>query len=243
MQLILGQYAFNSNSVKVTSESKPTIGMGQNPYGFQQTVSVDGFLDYVGQDVLTVQENLLRLVIAKGNYQNLGFYCDDGTLSGIFINNLASLTGLTVIDGPNFVNSVGIGPEYATLRSFNFKVMAEYILPGMQFELLNWTETLKFTGGGPLFVMKRALQGPPQRQRVCDQTEYCVEQSGEAEGLLAKPALPLPKWPSRQKMGPGYTATSPHRAGRGRKDYAVSWLYNFESEVPLIGAPTPWPGF
>ena len=78
-----------------------------------------------------------------------------------------------------------------------------------------------------------ALVGPPQRQKVYEQTPFRAVQTGHAEGYLFRPPLPPPKWPQWLKQGaPGWTEQSPRRVGLfGQQDYRVQWRWEFESPV------------
>jgi hypothetical protein len=135
-----------------------------------------------------------------------------------------------------------VGAEYATFRSFSFTAEAEYPLLGSQNLLLSWRETLSFSGGGPIYRHRLAINGAPQKQLVYPASIYTVNQSGQAEGYLTYPVAPAALWPFALKEQPKITRSTPTRKGPAAyQAYPVSWSYDFESAAPLLGLPSLWP--
>lgn len=171
-------------------------------------------------------------------YLDLVFKDDAGLVTSEVLKNAGSITGVRVTRGPDFTTTTG--PEYCTIRSFSFTAEAEYPINANGLLLLNFTESLAFSGGLPLYVHRLAINGPPQKQLVYPQTVYRVTQSGEAVGYTTTPLANPPKWPFALKEAPDIGTRSPERKGQGYQGYSISWTYRFESATPLLGAPSLW---
>lgn len=237
MQLKWGSYSFDENATVVGVKQETLINEGGQPYAVRVTAECQGYLSGSSQSDLTSAETSLRNALARSR-QDLILYRDDGSSSGVALRSAGSITGTRVVRGPDFPGTQG--PEYATERAFTFAVEAEYPLAGSQLLLLSWTETLSFSGGGPLYIVKPALVGPPQRQLLYAQTPYQATQSGEAVGYLAYPNPAQPVWPASLRQAPRVQRRAPRRRGNGYEEYAVAWEYEFESVTPLVGVPTLW---
>jgi hypothetical protein len=243
MQLVYGPYQFPVNGVQVGSRIQNVM----NAAGIPITRKV--YMDVVGdllvandapnnQTDLTLQTNLLVLAL-RTNYVDLLLKNDDGSLSATILTNAGSLSGVTITDGPHFPGRNATG-EYAVRRAFTFTAMCEYTITPKLSGLMSFTESLEFYGGLPLYVMCRAVNTVPQRQKTYQFTEYCCIQSGQAVGLLAFPSVPGPKFPQALKEAPRIKRSGPERTGSNYRNYGVTWNYVFESVTPLAGAPTLW---
>lgn len=149
-----------------------------------------------------------------------------------------ALGGIKVISGPNFPESAGA--EYATYRTFNVVLAGEFPIqdPG----LIEYEETLSFSGGGPVYIHMQPVEGFPQKQKVYGATPYRVTQAGRAVGYTTWPIPPNPLWPGDLMHGSDVTRGNPQKhVGGGRTHYPVSWSYQFESKDQFIGDPTPEP--
>jgi hypothetical protein len=153
---------------------------------------------------------------------------------------------LRVPDGPNFsdVN----GPEYVTQRHFKFTAEADYRYEGTtRTTIIDWSETVSFSGGGPLYICKPALFGLPQRQMVYERTVCKAKQKGYAIGFGGdgSPAFPNPAdpiWPFALVTSPDAVYTHPKRKGAKYTDWKIEWEYTFEWPDFLVGVPTLWRG-
>lgn len=132
------------------------------------------------------------------------------------------------------------GCEYVNKRTYQIVLEAEGIDPDA-FSLLFWNEELTGIGsGGPLFILKTALVGPPQRQDLIQQTPSTVIQQGRAIGYLDWPSPAQPKFPQhehleRRRIRYG----TPLAFGALRNTiFPVTWYYEFESPTVLSGLPT-----
>ena len=247
MQLYYGSDAFAVNSVNVASRIQNVLnaaGIAVTRKVFM-TVTGDLLVDTASADpALSAQLNLTtqtnNLVVAlRTNYLDLVLQNDDGSQSGTILTNAGSLSGVVITSGPDFPGGVNTS-EYVARRAFTFEAMCEYVCTNSPTGLRSFSESLDFRGGGPVYIMARAINGLPQRQKPYSFTEYCVTQSGQAIGLLAMPIIPPPKFPFALKEAPKIRRSGPERIGPNYQNYGVTWSYEFEWHAPLIGVPTLW---
>jgi len=150
---IYGSYTGDSNASVIASKIEVIKNAGGEMQSRRYRHDVRGFLSGSSQSDITLAMNGLISALAVP-YQNFIFYQDDGSPSATTLMNGPSLSGVTVVEGPNFVESTGA--EYATQREFTFAVEAEYALSGTVGLLLMFHEQLDFKGGGPRLVHHRS---------------------------------------------------------------------------------------
>lgn len=238
MQLIYRSYSFKVNGVKVTTQQVTNLTDARVPYSVTNSLTCDGYLEGSGQSGCTTEENALRAALAV-NFGDLTLKQDDGSNSATLLDNYSSLSGVVITAGPSFMDAMG--PEYVNQRHFVFTAEAEYILTGSNFLWKSYEETVAYSGGGPLYIMKKALNGPPQRQLIYQQTPYIAMQTGRAVGFRSRPATPAPIWPFALMEAGSVNWKSPRRQGGSYIDWEVDWSYHHEWHAPLIGAPRLWP--
>jgi hypothetical protein len=233
-----GSYQFPTNGSKLSVSQDTLINAGGQPYASLRRIEVDGYLEGDGPAAIVQAASALKTALAKP-YQDLIFYLDNGTESDTHLKNNGSTTGV-VVKGPNFPDS--LGGEYATFRRYTFMAEAEYPVTNTAGLLLSFRERLSFSGGGPIYRHKLALNGLPQKQMIYAATPYKVTQEGEAVGYTSPPRIPAPIWPAAMTEAPQTTNDSPERRGKLYTSYRTTWRYSFESAYPLVGAPTIWKG-
>lgn len=237
MQLKVGNYPFDANSCEIAQQGEVQWNDGGQPYAIRRSVRVSGYLSGAGQAALSTAQVALEAALLTP-YQDLIFYQDGGSVAAISLLNAGSITGTRLVRGPNFPSGKGV--EFATIRTFDFEMEAEYPLSGTDNFLLAFHERLSFDGGEPLYAHLPAINGPPQKQLIFPQTAYTVTQEGELVGYRAYPTPPRPQWPGDLKKSPQITRKSPRRRGNGYEHYPVSYRYDFESVAPLTGVPNTW---
>lgn len=237
MQLFWGGYSFLANSLRIGSETEALLGEDQLPYAYRVDVTVSGYLQGDGQADLSAKEASLRSVM-RVQHQDLLFKDDSGNNTAVSLVNAQTVRGVTITKGPDFPGEEG--PEYVNQRKFSFTATAEFAQSN-NLTLIAWRETLEFSGGGPLYAHKRAINGPPQKQLIYPQTEYVVVQSGEAVGYTDYPVPPPSKWPADLKQNPRITRVGPDKLGANYRFYRVAWEYIHESVNPMVGVPALWP--
>lgn len=236
MQLRVGTWLAVVNGVKIDSHSEQMLQNGLI-FGYKTILKISGFLEGSTQQDLSLQQIALRAALRTAN-ASIALLHDDGSISATALSATSSATGVIVTDGPNFPYGDG---DYATLKRFDFTAEATYLDAGAASLLIGFKESLEFSGGGPLYIMRPALVGPPQRQMVYQQTPYAVVQRGQATGLLAYPRYPSSLWPFAENPALRHTgATGPDRDAKLYKNWTTTWEYHHEWAAPLVGAPNVW---
>lgn len=243
MQLFYGPYPFDINATLLSTETHAKENAAGRQYALVQRVTCHGYLSSTSvtpQNDLTQKESQLKTVLAV-QFRDLKFFCDDGSPSSIGLLNAGSINGVRIVDGPHFKTTHG--PEYASIRTFDFVAEAEYPMANTQNILLSFTEKLEFSGGFPLLTFRNAVNTLPQKQLVYPSTPFEVIQSGEAEGYRQMPVAPPSKWPAALMEAPRIVPVTPKRRGPNTYEcYALSWWYRHMSATPLLGTPTLWTG-
>lgn len=241
MQLKWGSYAFSANEVNIQTSASLMVNQGGQPYAIKRRFNVSGHLLGSGQSDLTQKMNALQNAL-QIPYQDLVFYRDDGSASATLMRNFDSIGGILITDGPNFPGTSGA--EYATTRQFNFAAEGEFPLPATQNLLLSFSERLNFSGGGPIYRHRMAVNERPQKQLVYPHSIYRVQQEGEIVGYRRYIDPPPPLWPGALVESPDVSVDTPERKGKtapaGYQGYRTTWAYRFESAVQLVGVPNLW---
>src|SRR5690348_9873277 len=239
MQALFGTYGFPVNGALIGTHTEVIRNAGGVPYKLKQSIAVTGSLLVAGQADAALQESQMRTALMIP-YQDLKFLQDSGATTPVGLTNLGSLSGVicTRLRFPTTDRG-----EYATLRHFEAEFEAEYVYPTLNpfAQLLEFTETLSFEGGLPIFRHRLAVEGYNQKQLVYPQDTYRAIQSGTAKGRIAYPTVPGPIWPFALKEAPKISNTSPHLDGLVFEGFGVSWHYEYEDIGPLIGLPNLWP--
>lgn len=234
-----GTYSCPANGVKVTSQRDIQRDKAGVPYQYTDKVRCDGYLEGAGQAALTAAENGLKAALKKP-FQDLIFMQDSGAESATVLKQAGSITGVVVTSGPHFQDVAG--SEYATQRHFVFEAEADYPMTGVVgSRLVEYRETVRTSGGGPLFVVAPAIEGPGQRQQVYELTPCTVVQSGYAVGFAAYPVPPAQLFPFALAEAPDIVEVSPDKMGANAyRLWRVEWSYKFVWPTPLVGVPTLW---
>lgn len=227
------------NGVGVSSARRLVRAGDGVPWKAVDSITADGYLEGAGQAALTDAQNEMMRELVKGGNRDLVFERDDGQASATLLDASRSLGGVWITDGPHFEDVKG--PEYVSQRHFTFTGEAEFLLRSAP-ALLDWAETVRITGGGPVFACMPALVGPPQRQMIW-QIEPCTAvQQGMAVGTAGYPNPAPPIWPFALAKNGLFERTSARKIGfGGYTEFRITWSYEFNWPLPLFGFPTPWP--
>lgn len=235
MKLAYGSYVHAANEVTLAiSRSEITSPVGRS-IGHRERWTITGELFGNSSAELTTAINALVTAYSV-NGNNLILFEDDLSTwtAHAMISSLAT-GGVRITTKPEF--PVGDGTEYATVRSYS--IVAEADFYNGNFPLLEFSETVEVTGGGPRVIWIETRTGPPVQQMVSQQTTSRATQSGRAVGLGNYPNPADPIWPgledSTQRR---ITRETPRFSGDNKVEYPVSWSYVFESSGPLFGTPT-----
>lgn len=235
MYLAYGSYTHASGEVQLQISRQSTYGENGIRRGSLVRWTIDGRLHAADIASLTTAIAALETAYSVDGY-NLALYNDDASLTAHTLISSTSLSGVKIVslDYPS-----GDGSQYTTYRDYRITAEAEYSVSSSN--ILNWNETLSFSGGGPLVVWLPALTGPPQRQIARQQTTYKCQQSGTATGLASYPAAAPPLFgPDVEHVSQRqFSLGTPRLTARGLgTEFPVSWSYSFESSSPLFGLPS-----
>lgn len=238
MQLVYGSYAFTANAAGITTRRELLRNAGGQLYAQKISWDVEGYLYADGQSAISAAMAELSVAL-QTPFLNLGLKHDDGSLSAALLTNNGSTTGVRIETGPDFDRNNG--SEFSLERHFRFTASAEYPLPGSLNLLLDFHESVTFSGGGPRYVLRENLDTPPQKQMTHRFTVYKATQSGFAVGYLRYPNRMPPIWPNDLvESNPESTPESPRRMGLKYQEFKTTWKYTFAAARPLIGLPNIW---
>lgn len=236
MILRYGSVSFDAGSCEVTLDVQALVNQRNVPYCQQMQMSVSGYLS--GDNTTAVNLACEQLEVALATpYRDLVLYTDAGLATHLALYNAGSTTGV-IVSGPRYPS--GKGAELVTYRKFEFTARAEYPIGTGRNVLMEFSESISFQGtGGPRFILKPALVGPPQKQIVQQRTTVRATQGGRAVGYLDYPTEPPPLWPQAEHLEQRQvTRTGGRFHGAAWQEFAVQWGYVFEANGPLAGKPT-----
>lgn len=245
MYLQYGSYTHALGEARVTIMREALKNAAGDYYAQLERWDIDGRLTAADASALSTAITALEAAYASGGY-DLKLLLPDGVTASSHQLLTANCEGGTKIAKP-VSYPVGAGAEYSTFRTYSLSVEGEIPLAVGQNPIVEWRETLAFTGnGGPRFVVIECRNGPPQVQQVSQQTPARCIQSGRAVGYQQYPFPPSPIWPVyEQRDLRQINLTSPETSGSGAgrtyQNYEISWSYSFLAPVPLSGFPNPQP--
>lgn len=213
----------------------------QTPYA--ERIEVDLVGELVGTSVSDINTKVAAL-IAGYAYGGSDFKVvnDSGTLLRLSIASSGTLGGIRIIRPPSFPSNKD--GAYATFMPYQISLQADVPVTNPDTVLVSFQETLSFSGGGPVYEYLETRVGPPQRQRVTDQSVYMATQEGSAVGLYNIPTIPSAIWPANQVRNRSVSAIGGKLVGSGanrRYMYkGVRWRYEYKSASPLYGEPHHW---
>jgi hypothetical protein len=225
-------------SVGITRETLYT--QTREPYAVLERWNVTGMtVEQTGSaTAMKSKIGALETAYAVEN-QDITILLPDGTTPSTHqIRAKDTIGGIRVVMRPSYPEQSG--PQGITFQNFQLAVEATVALPANGSVILEFEETLEFSGGGPQYGHLETLTTPPQLQLLRRMSIYRAIQSGQAKGLYARPVVPAAIWPAALVRTPTKRVIAPKRRGSGYYEYTVSWNYVFEAAVPLIGLPHIW---
>jgi hypothetical protein len=232
VQLWVGNYAFPANACACTMARRVSaLSDSGRPLRYVQTFGVQGTLFGAGQAVLAALENGLRAQLAI-EYQDIVLKTDAGLASGLFIPSRQSLSGVRILDGPNFMESRG--SEYVTTRKFSFTAEAEFMQAGTETALVSFQETMSVTGnGGPVRRWRIPVNAKMIRQTVSPYSVIRYQHAGTAVGHFGQPIPPEPFFGRDLLVNEQENKATEHPKPLGNSfvNWPVRWNYAGESDV------------
>lgn len=234
-KLKYGNHTHDLADAAIVINRANTFSKNNKRTGYIETWTIDGFLQADTQNAVGTKIETLKNAYDKDNETAVLLF-EDGSETKHKLDTSASVSGVRVrlVDFPE-----GRGAEYSTFRSYRIVIDAEFVENA---GILEFMETLTFSGGGPKFLHKQTLTGLPQKQFVAQNIPFRVTQAGFSVGHTTWPALASPLFPkhlkreesSTVKTGPENVYAKTNRATHFR----TSWNYVFESVSAMNANPT-----
>ena len=246
MKLRINAYDFQTNSTYIGTRARMRRSSNGLPYMIEQEIDIEGDLlvssssltDLSGQQELTTLENNLREALKARNL-DVTFFRDDNLASSIVVLSSNTIGGVQVLDGPDFPgNDPG---EYAVKRKFKLRLgFATRFDSSTANFVVSFNEKISTSGGGPIYKFKRAVKGPAQKQRIFEQTEYQVIQTGEVVGFTDYINPPAPLFPNDLIENPDKNREGSERVGDSNINFRLSYKYLMAATRPLNATPNLW---
>lgn len=229
-----GNYTHAINEVALTIEKRALTSNAGQRIGLRSVWKLNGILHAADQQGVTTAVNQLTAAYDIDG-QSAGLYLDDGvTATSHVLNNEEVLGGIRV-SSIRFPTSEGA--EYSTYRSYEITLEADF--PDTQNDLIEFHETINFTGGGPKFIYLQTLSGLPQKQIIAQSTPFEVIQAGTAAARTGYPTVPVPLWPAAEHIDERVIVYKGPQSTDGlSQTFQVDWTYKFESSAAMSGLPT-----
>lgn len=235
-----GNYSHDDNEVWFDVDFRTIysdVGVKQNIRGTWIVYGVKK-----GEDASDLTDKLEALETAYSiQGADIGFYDNSGTLTRHFMLSAVSTDGVQVESFkylPGNGRHWGSGTEYVNMRSYRIILTANLI--DCPLNVVSWRERIVGIGtGGPKFIYKGALTGPPQKQIIQQQTSFQAIQEGSGIGYFEYPFVATPFAPQHEHLGRRRVSLYTPKFGAVRNSlYRVDWSYFFESSTALVGSPS-----
>lgn len=237
MQVQYGTYTHPDNECTVVIARQGIFDRGICTK-IRETWTIDGIINIVdGQDIDDISGRIAEIETAYATHGlNVSLIGPSGPTSHALTSDNC-LGGTRIVVPPSFPK--GDGTEYATIRTFSVVIEGDILTTDGNGGLMEFRESLEFTGGGPRWVIIETRRGLGVRQQVSEYVPYRVRQSGQAVGVTGWPNIPAPLWPANEHQDRRVIVRSaPERVGPSFTGWPVTWSYEFESTTALTGLPT-----
>ncbi|WP_417744853.1 hypothetical protein [Rosistilla oblonga] len=154
-----------------------------------------------------------------------------------------------VVGGVQVASPVSFGAyqngEYHAFRTFTVALVGTKRLESYTTEFLDWKESLRFQGGGPVYGFVERNEGLPIKQRFQEFTPSYVTQSGRIVGMSKHPTIddiPFIYPASDLLQDPDFQLETPVRVGKNQFfSYPVTYEFRFGSETKYDRrSPNEW---
>lgn len=201
-------------------------------FRYQKVLSCNLEIIADGQSAIRTRMNAISNAYSLDGF-SAGFYHDDNTRSGIFLDSPSSESGVVVVDFPSAQR--GDGADYATHEPMSFTLAADYI-PLDAAEIIDYAETVSHRGtAGPRTTWQVTDIGDPVQWTLARKTTQVVVQSGFAVGRRGYPNFNPPMFPqqflkSEESEVRRETPDLNRQFYTGWKIY-WTWVFEFGSQV------------
>lgn len=229
MLIKYGNFSYPENECELTITQKTQRGPFGAAVAIRRTWRIAGRLAGASQAELTTAIQALEAAQIDG--YDLILYTDSGITESAHVLRSAGSIGGVKVEEVSYPE--GRGAEYGTFRNFVTEYTALYAIGSSG--LIDWQETLEFTGGGSVFNFTQTLQGPPVRNDVCEQTTYRAFQTGSAVAMGTWPNFPPPAFGAyfEHRERRIQSRGTPKYNDTGQSSFPINWSYEFESANPF----------
>lgn len=221
MYFFYGPYNHDAGSVSLATNRRAVMNSRGRVTSHIHTWNLTG--EVKGASQTAVDTAMAALEYAYGVHNlDAGFRLDSGAISTHVLASNLSISG-TKVTQFSWVSGLG-NAEYATGRSFQIQLQAEYLVGTFGENLLFYNETVSYRGdGGPQYIVIPTDNSDTVVQQASQASPMFLEQRGVAVGLNGYPLHndPLP-------VGlPDAQASSLDRtfSGTSPAEYTVAWFY------------------
>lgn len=239
MQFVYGNYAFDPNSVAITSVTNSFVRSDNGrPHLLRKSLALKGKIVRPSTaEIFAVLVNMQQALSING--MSAAMYDNSGAVSPFFLDSSSAIGGVTVSQAIS--HDEISGAHGTTFLRYKFALEADYLWSGQQ-DVLSFSETLSFQDnqGLPLQVERIPMTGLPIIQNVTESSFYHATQSGSLTqaGPNPSPMAPIFAGLFRGQDGSNQvTLTSPKTIRGVPIEYGVQWKYEFISISPLTGTP------
>lgn len=243
MILKWGGYSHDDNECWFSINRRLVLGQTGTPLLTEERWTIHGVKIASTAAELTTALNELEAAY-RDQGRDLVFVDNDGANTTHVLRNEDCLNGTRVIGPVRYPGGVpgvwGSRTEYAGLRYYQITVAGERIVEGLDESVpVVWNESIRYSGGGPKYVMSGAITGQAQVQQTMEQVPVRAVQMGYAEGLYTWPQfpglLPLGYYNPEESY---QEQSSPKQWGQNQNmRFPIRWKYAYDS--PTLGAVGP----
>jgi len=241
MQLKHGNYSFGANRAAVTTDTAYVRSQTGRRLREVRGMTVKAFIQADTQAALQTEEEACRAALRK-EYQDLLFLRNDGTATPGSLSNRTSISGVVIVDGPSFGESMT--PEWVRVRTVRFRAEAQYVIPGTEDLVIEFRESEGRQGnGGPKRLWRTPIFGSSIRQETTEETMISYVVSGRAVRHTGGHYVPTPKYGTEFLVNEAEAVQYelPEPLGQGLVNYVTTWNYRYEVFGQFLIGQTRFP--
>jgi hypothetical protein len=165
----------------------------------------------------------------------------NGTTRSHLYRPVSSTTGGIQVDNYSPAPNDYQGASGVTYSSLTFTLRCVVPAANSRLMLVSFEETVEVSPAGRKIGHLETKIGIAQPQTLRQHQIWRYRQTGSAVGFHVRPSVPPPIWPGNLvNSAPQVTFGHPKRIKNAYINWPISWSYDFESALPLIGVPHIW---
>lgn len=238
MRLRYGNYTHRIAESAVVIERSPIANKFGHTIAVQETWRISGKLYNPGTGSAGCDAMIYDLEVAyTQNGKDLILEHANGRASHQKMLSRDLIGGTKIASPPQFGSSAQ--GEYIGYRSYSMAVTGLRPLFAGSSMFLEFTETIRISGGGARFGCREVNRGPGVRQQLRTHSTCLATQTGSSSLYVGIPNVPPPIWPyAIVDQYPDIEQGGP--TGQGDGDYTtrtLNWSYSYSFPLRLRGTP------